>query len=271
VRIVQRLDGINWIHRRRFTGIRHFVRAELGNLLLRTIRGRLADAIVYQSDFARSWWERVFGRAAQQDAVIRNAVDLAIYSPEGSGQRPEDRYRLLLVEGSLQGGYETGLASAVDLSRRIDSVLTSKRVELSVAGQVSPETIARTNAVYTGIDWLGLVPGTEIPRLDRSAHLLFSADLNPACPNTVIEALACGLPVAAFDTGALAELVGPDAGAIVPYGGDPWSLDPPDIESLARAAVEILENQAKYRRAARLRAEEMFDLDEMVEAYLEML
>ena len=32
VRIVQRLNGINWIHRKRTTGAAHFIRAELRNL-----------------------------------------------------------------------------------------------------------------------------------------------------------------------------------------------------------------------------------------------
>ena len=39
--LIQRLDGINWIHRRRRTGGRHFLRAEINNLLLRATR-RLA-------------------------------------------------------------------------------------------------------------------------------------------------------------------------------------------------------------------------------------
>ncbi|MCX6034338.1 MAG: hypothetical protein NTV38_05090 [Chloroflexi bacterium] len=34
LRIVQRLDGINWLHRRLHTGPRHFLRAEYGNRLL---------------------------------------------------------------------------------------------------------------------------------------------------------------------------------------------------------------------------------------------
>jgi glycosyltransferase involved in cell wall biosynthesis len=116
-----------------------------------------------------------------------------------------------------------------------------------------------------------LVPAESIPDLDRSAHLLFSADLNPACPNAVIEALACGLPVAAFDTGALRELVGAEAGVVAPYGGDPWALDPPDVAGLAQAALNVLENQPLYRRAARQRAEQMFDLDRMAAAYMETL
>jgi glycosyltransferase involved in cell wall biosynthesis len=79
------------------------------------------------------------------------------------------------------------------------------------------------------------------------------------------------LPVLAFDTGALPELVCGGAGRIVPYGGDPWKLEQPDVPGLARAAADILDDQARFRKAARARAEEAFGLDHMVDAYLEVL
>jgi glycosyltransferase involved in cell wall biosynthesis len=101
--------------------------------------------------------------------------------------------------------------------------------------------------------------------------LLFSADINPACPNSVIEALACGLPVVAFDTGAMNELVLGDSGRLVPYGGDPWNLEQPDINSLAKAASEILQNRQRFSIAARSQAEAFFDLDKMVDGYLNAL
>ena len=63
VPVIQRLNGMNWIHRRRRTGLRHAVRAEANNLVLQFIRRRVATRIVYQSEFARSWWERVHGPA----------------------------------------------------------------------------------------------------------------------------------------------------------------------------------------------------------------
>jgi len=76
------------------------------------------------------------------------------------------------------------------------------------------------------LQFTGLLPREHIAEIDRSAHLLYSADVNAACPNSVVEALACGLPVAGFDTGALPELISDDAGRTVPYGGDVWRLKP---------------------------------------------
>jgi glycosyltransferase involved in cell wall biosynthesis len=121
------------------------------------------------------------------------------------------------------------------------SVWPGFQVELWVAGRVSPEMRLHWEAKASiPLHFTGLVKGEDIPALDRSADLLFAADLHAACPNSVIEALACGLPVVALDSGALRELVVGDAGRVTPFGGDPWKLDPPDLDTLAQA--EILDN-----------------------------
>jgi glycosyltransferase involved in cell wall biosynthesis len=278
-RIVQRLDGMNWLHWLRRTGLRHFLKAEYGNWNLSLIRSRLAHRVVYQSEFARRWWERAAGLAPVPGRVIYNGVDLSTYTPEGPGQRPAGRWRILLVEGSLMGGYEMGLESAVGLASKLSDALNNAHshsvqgeVELMVVGRVSPGIQVRwQQRSVVPVIWSGSQPLERIPELDRSAHLLYSADLNAACPNSVIEALACGLPVVSFDTGAMPELVSDDAGRVVPYGGDPWALDPPDLSALCQAAMNILEYQERFRRAARARAEAIFDLDEMVEKYLDVM
>ncbi len=268
-RLVQRLDGINWLHRRLRTGPRHFLRAEYGNRLLAFLRSRLVDRLVYQSEFVQGWWRDWFGQERVPATVIHNGVDLQTFTDQGPHERPSDRFRLLMVEGSLQGGYETGLETALELARLLSQKFP---LELVVAGRVPPEMQAR----YEGrekfpLRWQGLVPHADIPALDRSAHLLYSADLNAACPNSVIEALACGLPVTAFATGALPELVTEDSGRLVPYGSDPWKLEKPDLPALADAAAQVLQDQPHFRAGARRRAEQAFDLDKMVERYLDVL
>jgi len=270
VRIVQRLDGINWLQRRQRTGLRHYLRAEGNNLLLTYLRARLATHIVYQSAFVQQWWEDWFGAVHKPSAVIHNGVDLGVYTPEGPHERPAERLRLLVVEGSLGGGYESGLTTAVRLAE-----LLAERglpLELMVVGGV-PADLQAAAQTHSRVPllWAGTVPRERIPFLDRSAHLLYSADLNAACPNSAIEALACGLPVTGFATGALPELVSGGSGRLAPYGSDPWKLGPPDVPALAQAAAEVLSNPEPFRAAARAHAEAAFGLDRMVGRYLDVL
>jgi glycosyltransferase involved in cell wall biosynthesis len=200
--------------------------------------------------------------------VVYNGVDLARYTPGGDGDVPQDRIRLLLVEGAIAGGYEWGLETAIKLAEGLQ-IAHSHKIELMVVGRASA-TLQAASRKTTSISlaFTGQVPPTQIPTLDRSAHLLYASDLNPACPNSAIEALACGLPVVAFDTGALPELIQSGAGRCVRYGGDPWKLEPPDITRLVDAAHDIIQNQSLYRPAARARAVEAFGLDQMLEGYL---
>lgn len=278
--IVQRLDGMNWIHRVIDTGIRHWIRAEYGNYILGNIRSKLADRIAYQSEFSRRWWERVRGKTTIPNDVIHNGVDLTEFSPPSDQSLPEEIMRILLVEGSLLGGYEFGLENAVKITSQIaHSHKGDQIVELMVIGRVSTSTskqweswIATSdlNQNYQ-INWVGEVPHDQIAVYYRSAHIYFSADINAACPNSVIESIACGTPVGAFDTGALAELLDKSGGITVPYGGDPWQLEPPDIPALVSAFQEILENLTHYQDSARQRAESAFGLDLMVDRYLDLL
>ena len=271
VRIVQRLDGINWIQRRRNTGVRHYIRAEYGNLILALIRSRIATAVLYQSEFTRRWWNEWYGRQASAWSVVHNGVDLEVYQPHGAGEIPENGCRLLVVEGSLGGGYDMGLENAV----RLGEMLTKQHgveTQVMVVGKITAQHKATVQSrARIPVVFAGAVPRERIPDINRSAHLLFSADLNPACPNSVIEALACGTPVVGFDTGALRELVPETCGRIVPYGGDPWKLETPDLPGLAGACMDVLRDRLRFSRAARAHAEEDLGLDKMMEGYLHAL
>jgi glycosyltransferase involved in cell wall biosynthesis len=269
--ILQRLDGINWIHRKARTGVRHFLRSEMANLVMAYTRRRLADRVVYQSRFVEEWWDRQRGRAAVPAAVVHNGVPLDRFAPVGPGQPPADRVRLLVVEGNLAGGYEVGIRSAVLLRRGL-AANTGRNVELVITGQVA-ESIRRywDELVKGEIVWQGIVDPHQIPELLRTGHMLYASDLNPACPNSVLEAMACGTPILGFDTGALPEIVTSEAGRLVAYGGDPWSLDEPDAPALIREAAIILGDRARYAAGAREVATSRFGLDRMVDGYLEVL
>jgi glycosyltransferase involved in cell wall biosynthesis len=269
MRIVQRLDGINWVHRVHWAGLRYTLRAIYGNANLSLIRARLADHVIYQSQFIKQWWQDWYRPARVPSSVILNGVDLNRYTPNGLHERPSQHYRLLVVEGSLAGGLDSGLFDAADLANTLSKKF---KIELMIVGRVDRRAKSKLKKQSAfRIQFMGLIPREQIPWLMRSSHLLFSAEVNPPCPNSVIEALACGLPVIGFDTGSLAEIVEGEAGRLVPYGGNPWKLEPADIPALADAATEVLEDQMRFRKSAREQAQSVFDVDKMMDEYLKVL
>lgn len=267
IRVVQRLDGINWVQRVKWSGVKYTVRAEYGNFMLSLIRNRFADRVIYQSQFIRKWWEDWYGVAKMPASVIINGVDLNAYTHEGEHERPTEKYRMLLLEGSLARGLNSGLFHAMSVAEKMSA---NYPLEVVVAGVVDEATQRKLQSKVP-VKFLGTIPRADIPKLARSSHIMYCAEVNPPCPNSVIEALACGLPVIGFDSGSLKELVTDDAGCIVPYGGNPWKLETPNINSLAASAGEVLEKQSQFRAAARRRAESEFGLDQMVESYLKVL
>jgi glycosyltransferase involved in cell wall biosynthesis len=269
MRIVQRLDGVNWVHRVRWAGLRYTIRAIYGNANISFIRNRLADHVIYQSNFIKNWWSDWYRPARVPSDVILNGVDLEQYTPEGLHERPSLHYRLLIVEGSLVGGLNSGLFYAVELANQLSRKF---KIELIVVGRVDTRTknkLKHQNAFR--MKFMDTVKREHVPWLMRSSHLLFSAEVNPPCPNSVIEALACGLPAIGFDTGALSEIVQGEAGRLAPYGANQWKLEQPDIPALTNAAEEVLQDQPRFRKSAREQAESRLGLDKMVDTYLKVL
>ena len=270
MRIIQRLDGMNWIHRIRWTGVRHFLRSEVNNLILAWIRRFFADEIIYQSRYVYERWNERFGGLRKKSTVIHNGVDLSFFKPSADLTPPSDRVRIACVEGNWRGGHEISLRNAVLFAEAVQRI-TLKPVELVIAGKVDAGVREKWQHPHKiDLHWAGVLPTEEVIRLDCTAHFFFSAEVNAPCPNSVIEALACGCPVVAFRTGSLPELVVGDAGRLVPYGSSYAWLGAPDVDKLALAAVEILSDQDRFRQAARARAEAAFDLAQVVQRYLEI-
>ncbi len=273
--VVQRLNGMNWIHQVVPSDWLYDRKADFANFRLSQFRRHLASGIVYQSLFCRDHWNDVYGVLERKpECIIYNAVDLSRFKPRQDSPS-SDLVKLLIVEGNLQYGSEFNLEQAVRLAQAVSARLR-KDVRLQIAGNVSPEAQQKTLELVRGqsdraeVEFLGVISQESLIQAENDAHLLFSAELHPACPNAVIEALANGLPVIGFDTGSLKDVVG-DGGIVVPYGADAWKLERPVLEPLIDAAVAVIQNNLQYRQNARRKAETAFDLRDMTRAYLDFL
>jgi glycosyltransferase involved in cell wall biosynthesis len=269
IRIVQRLNGINWTQRRVFTGIRHFLRAEMYNMMMATIRRSIADEIVYQSKFTQTWWTQKYGGMKKPWSIIYNGVNLDAFQAGTLSMLPHDCIRIQVTEGHLGGGHELGLLNAVRFASELRDRIGNP-IHLRVVGDVP---IHLQNEL-AGLDWVemvGIVGLDKIASFNQTAHLFFPCEINASCPNSVVEALACGLPVIGYETGAIRELVGMDGGQIVAYGAEATRMQPAEPKPLIDASLYVLENLAHFKSSARKRAEKLFDATVMVEAYKKVL
>jgi glycosyltransferase involved in cell wall biosynthesis len=257
--ILHRLDGLAWLHQKRMRSAKHFLQSEIRNYLIQAIHAYLATRIIYQSQFVAQWWKQAGWRQhPQAGAVIYNGVDTDRFRPISDNTA---RKVLLCVEGTLDYS-----PYAIDLLNALQQRLVAQSEFEALVLYGGFEDPANQYRLLPEIDYRGKVSREELPSIYRDAVYL-SLDINAACPNTVVEALSCGIPVIGLDTGALQELVG-EGGKVVPYGGDPWKLDAPRIENLIQAAQETLGQWADFSQKARARAEKLFDLSKIQEQYI---
>ncbi|MBN2085580.1 MAG: glycosyltransferase family 4 protein [Anaerolineales bacterium] len=264
VRVVQRLDGINWLYRVSPRSPLHTLRSVLWNWQLRLIRARFAEGIVYQSGFARELWERRFGKAAAAARVIHNGVALSEYPAE----RHSHDGTLLAAEANLD--FHAPARGILRAAQR-QFIQTRTLSRLSVYTRSTPEWEGEWARFDPPPETPGMRPRAEVQARQKTAALFLTLDLNPSCPNAVIESLAAGLPVVGFDTGSVGELVG-DGGEAVKYEGDPWKLEVPrNLDAIGDAGRRVLDNWQDYSRRARGIAEQKFDIRRIAQSYLEAL
>lgn len=237
VPIIYRLDGIEWLHRKKFD-IKKILYSELINTLCKFIHAFLADKIVYQSNFVKKWWNQKGWIKHKNVIVIHNGVEIK----ENNISNLSYSNRLVILEGTVDySPYVVDLIN--DLSSRLPDYIL-----IEVYGRF--EVKKRVVELDKRVRYFGQIPRNEVLDVLKNSIYL-SMDINPACPNTVIEALSVGAPVVGFDTGSLKELVGNKAGIIVPYGSNPWELGYPDSNELTRAITCIINNYQTFSLEAK--------------------
>lgn len=270
--VVHRLNGMNWIHRRRKCGPVYFLRAEAANLAIAFYRRFICNRIIYQSPFCERRWNSVYGKVKKPVKVIFNGTDLSIFRPGAFAPDLSERIHIVLAEGSFRYGMDFGLDAAAELAIGLAGRIPQK-ILIHVAGKTDPEAEKRVTqqAAASGrpVEFIfeGICDREKLIGLEQNAAFFFSSEINAACPNAVIEALGCGLPVIGFDTGALKDVV-ENGGIVVPYGGDPWKLEKPDCAPLIDAAEKVIRENKAFRKAARQRAETAFSMDKTASDYV---
>ncbi|MBK8891966.1 MAG: TIGR03088 family PEP-CTERM/XrtA system glycosyltransferase [Dechloromonas sp.] len=147
---------------------------------------------------------------------------------------------------------------------QIDPALRT-RIRLAMIGDGPLRAECEQLLAAAGASNLAWLPGErhDIPEIMGGLDCFVLPSLAEGISNTILEAMASGLPVIATDVGGNADLVAAGiTGQLVPPG---------DLEELAQEIVALANNPASARRMGQLgreRVEEKFSMKAMVAAYL---
>jgi N-acetyl-alpha-D-glucosaminyl L-malate synthase BshA len=125
--------------------------------------------------------------------------------------------------------------------------------------EVEVRALAAKLGVARDVRFVGEDP--DVARHLKGAAALLSTSEFEGFGMSILEAMACGVPVVTTDSGGVREVVDASCAKVVGVG---------DLEGLAEAAEEVLADPgraAKMGASGRKRAEELFDVDRVVPQY----
>ena len=207
-----------------------------------------AAHVVYQSAFSKESADRFIGVQPESWEILHNAVDTTQFAPAIPPQGPP----VILLSGDQSQAYRLTVA--------LETLALMPDARLLVAGSVvGGEELVGKLRLEDRVELVGRYAQRDAPDLYRRAHVLLHPKVGDPCPNVVLEALACGVPVVHSASGGTPELVGD--GGIGVASATSWEEDmPPAPGALAEAITDVLADFDGYRVRARARAVERFDL-----------
>jgi glycosyltransferase involved in cell wall biosynthesis len=170
-------------------------------------------------------------------------VDVDRFTPAAGDRR----------SAGLHIGYVGRLEPHKGVAVLVDAVARLPRAHLTIVGD-GPERGALERSVNTlgigdRVRITGFAPNDQLPEVYRGFDIVAVPSLETSTwieqfGRVALEAMACGVPVVASDSGSLPEVVG-DAGILVPPGDADALVKA--LESLDRADAELLGRAARER------------------------
>jgi sugar transferase (PEP-CTERM/EpsH1 system associated) len=242
--------------------------------LLRRFMSRFVHRFVAVSEELAEWLETIVGIPEAKITTICNGVDTEKFHPRETPKHsnlPDD----IFPENCVIVGSVTRFSPIKDPLNLISAFIRvhnrrerdAKNTRLLALGDGDLHAEAQKFIRDAGLNLAAWLPGSrdDVPEMLRNMDLFVLGSLREGISNTILEAMASGVPVVATATGSNQELVVEGmTGRLVP---------PSDAEALAEAISDYLfdaDTRKRHGRNARDRACSYFSISGMVESYLQL-
>ncbi|MFQ5645596.1 MAG: glycosyltransferase [bacterium] len=163
----------------------------------------------------------------QEIGIIYNGIDTGEFAPQENRPAEADEFNIITVSRLIE-------RKGLDYLIKALPEIPNPRTKLTIIGEGNLQNklklLARELGVYDRVDFPGFVEHRHLPEYYRNADLFVLPSKNEGMSNTVLEAMACALPVITTDTGGTDELIR-DNGIIIPME---------DSGAISRAVREIM-------------------------------
>ncbi|MDD5330411.1 MAG: glycosyltransferase family 4 protein [Sulfuricella sp.] len=186
-----------------------------------------ASAVAVPSGFLRD----VFAPFGVRARVVPNVVDLARFCP--AVVPPDDGAPRVVVARNLEPIYD--VATAICAFASVRRAVPGARMTIAGSGPERPrlETLARQLGIAEAVAFAGRQDRDGMAELYRCASVMVNSSLVDNMPNSVLEALASGVPVVSTRVGGVPYLVEDGATALL--------VPPGDADALAAAVLRMLQ------------------------------
>jgi len=230
----------------------------------------LAKRVVVPSRVLLGHLEKTWRLPASQRVWIPNGIDVAHFAP-GRADELRARWgaahdeRVIGTVARLRA--EKGLDLLVRAFAEVAARPEGRRARLVLVGDGPEEAGLRGLARELGVEPRVVFAGPLADTRDayRAFDLFVLSSRTEQMPISVVEAMACGLPLASTDVGDVRGMLAPENGPFVVTGREP--------SALAGAIAALLADDVLRREvgaANRARAEQEFPVGRMVSAYLDL-
>lgn len=225
----------------------------------RALSRKVAKArfVVTVSDYNVVHLQQVANGAAQKIVRIYNGINLQRFSP--NGRPPDDPFTLLTVSRLVE---KKGIAIFIDACRQLRDRQVPFQAWIVGGGKLYAALKAQVRAsqLQHQVKLLGPQAQQEILKRYHAAHLfvlpcIVGRDGNrEGLPVSIVEALACGLPVVSTPITGIPE--------VVRHGHNGLLVPPGDASAVAQALETLIRDRQLYerlRRRARASVASRFD------------
>lgn len=241
------------------------------NWLRRAMRPLVHHYIAVSPDLA-DWLVRIVGVRSDRVTQIYNGVDLQRFRPR-TGARPALGLPGFAPPGTFVMGTVGRMEAVKDPLTLVQAFLNlldtepcaCKRLRLVIIGDGRLREEARRLLRAANAEQLAWLPGerADIPEVMCGLDLFVLPSLREGISNTILEAMASGLPVVATRVGGNPELVEEgETGLLVP------PADPLRLAEAIRTYLVDKRQLCRHGQAGRRRAETRFGIEAMVNGYL---